>query len=86
VQQAESQADRELRIKRHDGRGLIVTAVDAWALAINIRCQHDKSICAGACIGTRYCTSAVTPLQLLCLTHDQCVTTTYEGSRLYMYG
>jgi hypothetical protein len=48
VQAAESQADRRLRILRHDGRGLIVAAVDAWALAVKICRQLGRTSWIGS--------------------------------------
>jgi hypothetical protein len=45
----QTEADRELRAKKHDGRGLISAALDVWALALNIFSQYGKGSYLGGC-------------------------------------
>jgi hypothetical protein len=56
----EPQADRELQAKTHDGRGLVLAALRAWALAIDIHCQHGRGICLGAWLMTSVLASHMT--------------------------
>jgi hypothetical protein len=62
----ESPADREVRIMGHDARGLIVAAVDAWALSVNICRQLGRIAWGGRCVSST--SAAVVQIAGTCLT------------------